>query len=173
MSDPTHSAHSRGGASVALLAATVAAMTTAVVLLSSASAQPSAVRTLNFRELTKGATLTHVHNTPAKGRNSNPQGDLAIFTNPLRDSAGRRAGTLHAQCVTTVGAQDFLKSTLTCTAVMHLHDGDLMLQLDNRPGAATNTGAVTGGTRAYSNAHGTIVSRSSQAGSTDTITLSG
>jgi hypothetical protein len=153
----------------ALLAATAAAATTAVVMLSSASAQAPTTRTLSFRELDKGSTYMHVRNTRTASQQSNSQGDLIVFTNPVADASG----TLHAQCVTTVGARDFRKSTITCAAVLHLRDGDLMGQFIASVAGTATTGAITGGTGAYANARGVIVSKHTQAGSNDTITLTG
>ena len=41
------------------------------------------------------------------------------------------------------------------------------------PGRATTTGAITGGTGAYANARGVVVSKAADGGSLDTITLAG
>ncbi|MEP6953757.1 MAG: hypothetical protein ABI950_06810 [Solirubrobacteraceae bacterium] len=171
MSTERNTTHSRRTA--ALAAALTAAAATTAVLLSSAAAQDPGGRTLTLHELEKGATFTHVRNTRGARRQSSLQGDLFAFTNPLADAAGARVGTLHVHCVATVGAQNFRRSTLTCSGILHLRDGDLMLQADTRPSAATTAGAVTGGTGAYANARGVFVSKSGRSGSTDTITLAG
>ena len=158
----------------ALLAATAAAAATAVVaVLSSASAQAPASRVLSLHELDKGATFVHVRNTRTKAGQSNLLGDLIAFTNPITDAEGTRLGRLHAQCITTVGSRDFRKSTLTCTAILHLRDGDLTGQFVNDLGAETSTGAITGGTGAYAGARGVVVSKQTDVGSDDTITLAG
>jgi len=158
----------------AVLAATAAAAaTTAVAVLSGASAQAPATRTLTFHELDKGATFVHVRNTPTKNQRSNQLGDQIVFTNPVTDRSGARVGRSHVSCVTTVGAKDFRKSTLTCTAILHLRDGDLTGQFVTVAGAESTTGAITGGTGAYANARGVIVSTHTDAGSDDTITLLG
>jgi hypothetical protein len=158
----------------ALLAATTAAAATVVVaLLSSASAQAPASRILTFHELDKGSTFVHVRNTAPKSQQSNVLGDLIAFTNPMTDAAGTRIGRLHAECVTTVGSRDFRKSTLTCTAILHLRDGDLTGQFVDDVGATSSTGAITGGTGAYAGARGVVVSRQTDVGSDDTITLAG
>jgi hypothetical protein len=173
MSATLHTRSSTRRRAAALLAATAAAAATAVVVLSSASAQAPAPRTLSFHELDKGSTFIHVRNTRSASQQSNSQGDLIVFTNPVADASGTRIGKLHAQCVTTVGARDFRKSTITCSAVLHLRDGDLMGAFIASPAATTTTGAITGGTGAYANARGVIVSKQTQAGSDDTITLTG
>ena len=173
MSATPHTRPSTRRRAAALLAATAAAATTAVVVLSSASAQAPTTRTMSFHELDKGSTFIHVRNTRTASQQSNSQGDLIVFTNPVADASGTRIGKLHAQCVTTVGARDFRKSTITCTAVLHLRDGDLMGQFIASPADTTTTGAITGGTGAYANARGVIESKHTQAGSDDTITLTG
>ena len=174
MSATPHTRPATRRRAAALLAATAATATTAVVVvLSSASAQTPAPRTLILHELDKGSTYTHVRNTRTASQQSNSQGDLIVFTNPVTDASGTRTGKLHAQCVTTVGARDFRKSTITCTAVLHLRDGDLMGQFISSLAGTTTTGAITGGTGAYANARGVIESKHTQAGSDDTITLTG
>jgi hypothetical protein len=158
----------------ALLAATAAAAAAAAVaVLSGASAQAPTTRTLTLHELDKGATFVHVRNTPTKHRRSNLLGDLIVFTNPVTDASGALVGRTHATCVTTIGAKDFRKSTFTCTAILHLRDGDLTGQFVAGAGTESTTGAITGGTGAYANARGVIVSTHTDAGSDDTITLLG
>ena len=82
-----------------------------------------------------------------------------MFTNPLADASGARAGRIWVGCVTTGGARDFMKSTLTCTGVITLADGTLALHGNASPNARTTTVAVTGGTGAYANARGVYVKR--------------
>jgi hypothetical protein len=156
-----------------LTATTAAAATAAVAVLSGASAQAPASRILTLHELDKGSTFVHVHNTLPKSKQSNLLGDLIAFTNPVTDAAGARVGRLHAQCVTTVGSRDFRTSTLTCTAILHLRDGDLTGQFVDDVGAESATGAITGGTGVYAGARGVVVSRHTDVGSDDTITLAG
>ena len=158
---------------LALVVAVPALVTGAVVVTSGASAQAPAPSTLTFKELERGATFTHVRNTRGAGRQANSQGDLIVFTNPLADSSGKVIGRLHATCVTTVGARNFLRSTMACTGVMALRAGKLTVQVTTSPGNPTTTGAVTGGTGAYANARGVFVSKEADGGSNDTITLAG
>lgn len=139
--------------------------------VSVASADVPAATTLTFRELDKGSTFKHVRNTKTRNQRSNLMGDLIVFTSPLADSAGKRVGRIHVQCVTTVGASNFEKSTATCSGAMVTAQGTLTVQAMNSPGVATTTGAVTGGTGAYANARGTFTSVEGRSGSTDTITL--
>jgi hypothetical protein len=153
---------------IAVLAATGAA-----IALPGASAQAPTTRTLTLLELDKGATFKHVRNTRARGERSIALGDLIVFTNPLADESGAKVGKLHASCTTTVGARNFMNSKITCAGVLALRDGTLTVQVITSPGARTSTGAVTGGTGAYANARGVLVSRVVADGSDDTITLIG
>lgn len=139
--------------------------------VSAASAQAPASRTLTFTELDKGSTFKHIRNTKTKNRRSNLLGDQDVFTNRLADSTGKVVGKLHVECVTTVGASNFLKSKLTCSGVMVIPGGMLTLQAMSSPGIATTSGAITGGTGAHANANGTFTSVDGKSGSLDTITL--
>jgi hypothetical protein len=149
------------------------ATTGAAIGLPGASAQAPTTRTLTLKELNKGSKFVHVRNTRARGARSNALGDLIVFTNPLADSSGAKVGKLHASCTTTVGARNFMHSKITCAGVLALRDGTLTVQVVTSPGARRSTGAVTGGTGAYANARGVLVSRAGATGSDDTITLVG
>ena len=158
----------RTAAALAVLLGLLAAI---LVLRSSASAQDPGTRTLTLAELERGSTFTHIRNTKGAKRQSNLQGDVLAFTNPLADSSGKRVGKISVSCTTTTGARNFLKSTLTCVGVVTLADGTLTLQANTSPNSRTTTGAVTGGTGAYANARGVFVSEEGRSGSQDTITL--
>ena len=145
----------------------------ALLLGPGASAQSSGSRTLTFTELEKGSTFTHIRNTKTASQRSNSQGDVITFTNPLADASGRVVGKLHAGCLTTTGAADFTKSVLTCTGALVLRGGTLTFVANVSPGVPTTTGAITGGTGAYANASGVVVSKETADGSIDTITLAG
>jgi hypothetical protein len=152
-------------------AALPAIVAAAVLLGPGASAQSG--RTLTFTELEKGSTFIHIRNTKTKSPQSNSLGDVLAFTNPLADSSKRVVGKLHVNCTTTIGASNFLKSVITCSGILVLRDGTLTMQANVTPGAPTTTGRVTGGTGAYANARGTLVSKSGANGSTDTLALAG
>ena len=62
---------------------------------------------------------------------------------------------------------------MTCTGVLVLRDGTLTVVTNTSPGIPTTTGAITGGTGAYANASGVLVSKQAEGGSLDTITLAG
>lgn len=141
-------------------------------LRGSASAQTPAGTTLTFTELERGSTFKHIRNTKTRNRRSNLLGDLIVFTSPLADSAGRRVGRIHAQCVTTIGSSNFERSQATCSGVIVVPQGTLTVQAMTSPGVATTTGAVTGGTGAYANARGTFSSVEARNGnSATTVTL--
>lgn len=139
--------------------------------VSAASAQAPTATTLTFKELEKGSTFKHVRNTKSKSARANLLGDLIVFANPLADGSGKVVGRLHAGCVTTVGASNFLKSKLTCSGMMVVPGGTLAFQAITSPGTSTTNGAITGGTGAYANARGTFISVEGRSGSATTITL--
>jgi hypothetical protein len=158
-----------------ILAAILAlgALAAAALLGPGASAQSPAGRTISLTELEKGSTFKHVRNTKTKSSRANSLGDVIVFTNPLADASGQVVGKLHASCATTVGARNFLKSSMTCDGVAVLRDGTLTWQAAFKVGASSVNGAVTGGTGAYANARGVLVSREDRSGTHDTITLAG
>jgi hypothetical protein len=125
-----------------------------VSLITGASAQDPGTRTLTFKTLEKGSTFTHVRNTKPPSERANVMGDLIVFTNPVADDSGKVVGRQFAECTTTQGARNYLRSTTTCTGVMDLRDGTITLQANSKPGVPTTTGAVTGGTGAYAGADG-------------------
>jgi hypothetical protein len=150
-----------------------ALVVTALLVGTGASAQSSGPRTLSFKELERGSTFTHIRNTKTASSQSNSQGDVITFTNPLADASGRVVGRIHVGCLTTTGARNFLKSVMTCTGVLVLRDGTLTLVANTSPGIPTTSGVITGGTGAYANAGGVISSKETDRGSIDTITLAG
>ncbi len=153
----------------AVLIALLALLAVVAGLRSNASAQAPAGRTLTLTELDKGSTFTHIRNTKGASRRSNQMGDVLAFTNPIADASGKRVGKLSMGCTTTTGARNFMHSTITCAGVMALDDGDLTVQANVSLDSDTATGAVTGGTGAYANARGVVVSTRGK----DTITLAG
>jgi Dirigent-like protein len=144
----------------------------ALVLGSSASAQGP--KALMFKELDQGSTFAFVDNAPgskARGEPSASIGDAIVFTNPLTDRAGKRVGRLYAHCTAVVAARQANKAAFTCEGIMVIERGTLSVQTFLPHAGATVHGTVTGGTGAYANARGTLVSRPTKAGADDTITL--
>ncbi len=158
-----------------ILAAVALAALAAVVLIGpGASAQAPAARTITFTELEKGATFKHIRNTKPKSAASNMLGDVIVFTNRIADASGKVIGKNHAVCATTVGApRNFAKSTITCHGSVVLGDGTMTWQGAFRAGGSTSTSAITGGTGAYANANGVVVSKQVKGSTHDTITLVG
>ena len=135
------------------------------------SARSSASRTLTLTELERGATFTHIRNTKTNSLKANSQGDVLAFTNPLADSSGKRVGKLSGGCITTTGARNFLKSTVTCHGVIALTDGTLTIEGNVSPNNPETDGAITGGTGAYANVSGEFISKQTKGGAVNTITL--
>ena len=153
-----------------ILAAVALAALAAVALVGpGASAQGG--RTITFTELEKGSTFKHVRNTKPKSAQSNLLGDVIVFTNRIADSSGKVIGKNHAVCATTVGARSFLKSVITCQGTVVLGDGTMTWQGAFRAGGSTSTSTITGGTGAYANARGAVVSKQDRGGTHNTITL--
>lgn len=140
------------------------------LLVSGASAQDPANRTLTFKTLDKGSTFKHVRNTKAGSERANATGDVIVFTNPIADGSGKVVGRLYADCTTTKGARNYLRSTTTCAGVIDLRDGTLTLQANTKPGVPTTTGAVTGGTGSYAGARGVFVADDRSGDLTITLT---
>jgi hypothetical protein len=156
-----------------ILAAVALAALAAVALVGpGASAQAPAGRTLTFTELDKGSTFKHVRNTKQpKSAQSNLLGDVIVFTNPMADASGTIVGKNTAVCATTVGARKFPKSLITCQGSVVLRDGTMTWQGAFKVGGSGTTSAITGGTGAYANARGVVVSKQDRASTHDTVTL--
>jgi hypothetical protein len=148
------------------------AVWTAVSIADGASSS-AATGTLTLKELKKGSTFKHTRNTTERLPESNLQGDVITFGSPLADLSGTRVGRTHVACITTSGARSFVKSELSCTAVVALRDGTFTAQFLATPADRTTVAAITGGTGAYANASGTIVSRETKSGSVDTVMFGG
>jgi hypothetical protein len=144
----------------------------ALVLGSSASAQGA--KTLTFKELDKGSTFAFVDNAPtskAKGEPAASIGDAIVFANPLTDGAGKHIGRLYVHCTAVVAAPQAKNAAFSCEGIMVVAGGTLSVQVFLPKAGAKVHGTVTGGTGAYANARGTLVSRPTKAGADDTITL--
>jgi hypothetical protein len=156
----------------------------AAALIGSASASPQAAttRTLTFKELAKGSTFAFIDNAPkskGQGEPSASVGDVLTFTNPLVDAAGKRLGRLYMHCTAVVAARRADKATYGCEGAIALRDGTMTVQsllgAANIGAGRTVTATVTGGTDAYANARGVVVSKQNKSGakfsSNDTVTL--
>jgi hypothetical protein len=154
------------------LAPVAPAVICALVLGPAASARGAAP--LTFKELNKGSTFAFVDSAPMskpKGEPSASLGDRIVFTNPLADAGGTRIGRLYLHCTAVVAARQANKASFACEGVIALRGGTLAVQALLPHAGATVHGAVLGGTGAYANARGTLVSRPTKTGADDTITL--
>jgi hypothetical protein len=154
------------------------ALAAVAVLVPRSSASAQGPTTLTFKELSKGSTFAFVDNAPkstAKGEPSASLGDVLVFTNPLVDLGGKRIGRLDMHCTAVVAALKANRATYACEGVVGLGRNTLTIQA--RLGASSIGGTVhatvTGGTGAYANARGVVVSRTTKTGADDTISLLG
>ena len=156
-----------------LLVVPVLAIAAAIAFATSGGAQTGGERTLKFVE--KGGSSKFVDNPPkARTRNGPPSpGDEFIFSSPLYDESGARAGLVAIHCTVEVGAA---RNLADCQGTAKLKDGTLAvsgLSGDSRKTVV----AVTGGTGAYEGARGSVtsVARSDadNAPSDDTVHLLG
>jgi hypothetical protein len=145
------------------------AVWSAVSVANGSADRAAPATTLVFKELDKGAKLTHIRNTDGP-RRANLQGDVISSVSPLTDEAGARVGKSHLACITTKGARNFLDSQMTCTAIAELHGGTLIAQFVDGIDE-TVTGAITGGTGAYAGATGVFVAEPTDYGSLNTVSL--
>jgi hypothetical protein len=125
-------------------------------------AQAPGPQTLVLNE--KEGQFAFVDQKPRSKHGRASVGDEVIISNPLFDSAEKRVGSLQAVCTTVKpGRED--KASYLCQGVAHLNSGDLLLEalLKQQVGPVQITGAITGGTGAYANAHGTFKSEGDEA----------
>ena len=137
------------------LGAVAAALVTAALVASAGSAQAP-------------PTTLHLVGKPQKGVGFSPksaprQGDRFGFGDTVTgDDTGHDRGI----CT-------FMKGGLVCTVQVQLSKGTLTAQGVVPERSNKTPIAITGGTGAYANARGVIVSKQTQGGSNDTITLTG
>jgi hypothetical protein len=158
------------------LALLPAALAAGLLLSGTALAQGSAPRTLTFKELNKGSTFAFIDNAPkwkGHGEPSASPGDTIVFTNPLVDSAGKRLGSLYVHCTAMGASQSAFNATYACDGSVALDDGTLSLQVLMFGAGHVVHAPITGGTGAYANVRGFVVSKPTKSGATDTVTLAG
>ena len=80
-----------------------------------------------------------------------------MFTNPMIDGAGQRAGTFRGTCHVTRGGS-FARAFFLCHGVAKLRDGDIAVEVATQLGDDVS-GPVTCGTGAYDGVRGTFRSR--------------
>ena len=149
----------------------VAALATGGVLAVNGGAQAPTGQTIQLVE--KGGSEKFVDVPPRARREFDAStGDTFLFSSGLFDGANKRAGKLDVRCDFTKGGR---KPRGICDGVFALADGDLFITA-RLTTSDTVTGAVIGGTGAYTGARGTFTSvdRPGEKGgdpSDDTITL--
>jgi hypothetical protein len=161
----------------AVIAATTGAailVATAAAFAGSGSAQAPTGRTLTFTEGQRGSTFKLVDNPPrSPGRTERTfrlsVGDFFVFTNPMLDAAGQRAGTLRGTCDVTRGGR-FERAFFLCHAVAKLRNGDIAIEAATPLGDVTRA-PITGGTGLYNGARGTFSSREQGRRTIDTFEL--
>ena len=108
-----------------ITAAVFAAITIAVVLAGSGSAQQPGEQTLRFVER---AGSEHTVDNPPRGTRRNRRisaGDFSVSTAPVFDAGNTtRVGTSHTFCVATRGGT-FARVTFQCTGTVVLRQGTL------------------------------------------------
>ena len=154
----------------ALIVLAVPAVALAVIIpLTSAGAQAPTGRTLTFVERDKGSTFGYVDNPPRhQGSRNNPTfspGDYFVFGNPdLRRHEHQAPGDAARPVRGRPPRAKASKAPVTCAGVFALNDGTITLQAYSKGDAKVNNIAVTGGTGAYANARGIMVSTSTKSG---------
>jgi len=156
-----------------VVAGTAAA--TALCLAAPAMAQ-APTGTLTFHEPASGGTFSIVDNPP-KSRTHGERTrfstkDALVFSSPLQDATGKRAGTLRVVCYIKKPGT-FATATSDCVGVFGLATGNLYVSvLDQSFAESTTDGTIVGGTGAYVGAKGTMHSVSHRNDtSDDTLTL--
>ncbi len=133
-------------------------------------------QTLSFHEPANAGTFNIIDNAP-KSRTSGARTrfstkDAVVFSNPLLDASGKRAGTLRVICYIRK-AGTFATAKSDCIGVFGLTTGNIYVSvLDLGFTGSTTNGTIVGGTGAYVGAKGTFhaVSHANDT-SDDTLTI--
>ena len=147
----------------AVIAAAIGAaiLVAAALFAASGTAQAPGSRTLTFTEGERRSTFKIVDNEP---RSPGPTertfrvsaGDFFVFTNPMIDGDGQRAGTFRGTCFATRGGR-LERAFFLCHAVAKLRNGDIAIEAATRL-ADLLRAPITGGTGLYNGARGTFTS---------------
>ncbi|MBA3327867.1 MAG: hypothetical protein H0T43_06155 [Solirubrobacterales bacterium] len=151
----------------------VAALATGGVLAVSGGAQDPDGQKLQL--VTKNFRFKAIDVPPRRpGREPSGSGDNFVISAVVTNRAGARRGSFDAKCTVTRGGRN---GRSLCEGVYALTEGQIFLKtrfVNSNDGDIS--GAITGGTRAYAGARGTLTSvdRRGEAGgdpSDDTLTL--
>jgi hypothetical protein len=133
---------------ITLVVAALALVLTAVAY--SASGSSSATRTIKATLFYTG--LTEIDSD----HNGKPSiGDVAVAPGFFVDTAGKRAGRIHASCLLV----DATGTDYNCTDYAHFAGGDIISAERFSVLERVNVGAIIGGTGVYSGMRGTVVTR--------------
>jgi hypothetical protein len=135
-------------------AATIAA---AVIVAAPGSASHPGSRTLRLAAIETG--LRFVDNPPHQRSRvpSASAGDMLVFRGRLPDESNRPAGSVHKACVVTrAGSERNGRAFFECTQTLKLRAGDITGQTGYRDDQENADIAVTGGTKAYEGARGSM-----------------
>jgi hypothetical protein len=136
-----------------ILAATVAAGAVAVAVPALSGAQATG-REITVHEKLSAETVVH-RSKSAKGEKL-ATGDRVLTRQSMKGADGKRLGTLYTDCVNVGPKRNVFKAELQCEITYKFHDGQVVgagvLQFSN----PTTSGAIVGGSGAYSGATGTI-----------------
>lgn len=106
---------------------------------------------ISLRELDKGSSFRFVDQAPRSARRKGQPtrisaGDELLFSNPIVDAAGARAGSLRAVCTAPISS-GFARASFNCIGVYRLAAGDIWVTATTGR-SSTTAGAIVGGTRA-------------------------
>jgi hypothetical protein len=154
---PSRTSARRRLVAAGLAAAGTAAIAATAIGVSSGSASNPGSRTLRLAAIEAG--LRFVDNPPAQ-RSRAPSasaGDMLVWRGRLLNEANRPAGSAHKVCVVTrAGSERNGRAFFECTQTLKLPAGDITGQTAYRDDQENADVAVTGGTKAYEGARGSM-----------------
>ena len=156
-------------------ALSLAGVGAAVLYGSAGSSQTSAAspRTIAFTEVENKTPCCIVDVAPKSHSKREPTmspGDQLVFSQKVRDPSGKPIGTLYGDC-TAMNKAPLTRTRFICDGLYAFTDGTMTATGLGGVGAPTSTGAITGGTGAYANAHGTFSSKTTKTGNDTIVTL--
>jgi len=165
-----------------VFALSVAALVVAITGVSNSDAQAPGPQKLVLKE-GKSLQERFVYQKPLARKGNASLGDSLLFNSKLFNEIKQPVGSIEVNCTVVVaGSFEAGKTVTLCNGVIHLGNGylpphptggDIFLSARFKPSEDdTNqvvTGAITGGTGVYANAHGTFTSVGEPA--TDTLTF--
>lgn len=103
------------------------------------------------------ALIDNPPHQPRSRKESVSAGDMLVLTAKLLDERNRPAGTEHRTCLATrPGSERNGRAVFQCQITFKLRGGDITGQTTYRDEPGSADIAVTGGTRAYEGANGSV-----------------